>query len=1465
MKQYINYESILGFNESIAGVTTDYKNSNWVNVKFSPDDSVFTNINIFTNRGDYIGSDDSPAYKLDVSSGEILYDLKPTFEKFSISNGSYKLGFSTFNFIAACTILETSPDQTEFKLNKLSAKLILPNANYSLRFAGYIYRINNIKSDDLYTYIKTETNVIYNGEPAYIVQDYTSEIFETVNIFNPMAISPSRKIKGPKFDIDADSTDTEMSVFKCWTDLLATDQTTSQNIIDLMFNSDNSVTLNIDWTNFQNYIFYSKAESRLNIFYEKIKLIETFNAKIDEINSIAGSADTVTQYKDSIKKIIINFDAFERYLYFQTDEKIFTHDIIGPVKPWPKQLIGNATTLLSSTHATTISWFNNLITLAHEYDRQNTRSLWYSIPEHVLMDDGNSQYILFIEMIGQHFDNIWLYTNALTEIHNKDEHPDRGPAKELLTSIAESFGWKLANNRNLTDLWLYKLGVDSNGNELGVDNMLTHESQSQQVWRRIINNLPYLLKTKGTYRSISALMSIYGIPSTLISTKEYGGTEFNDTPIHIEDRYHYKLYMGMDMDRKLDFTYSRGQELIESSCKTIISNTDFTNGLLGWDISLIGWDFPELIDAESGNAQNIPVGTKILILNSSETNVSTKLTGLQIGKRYEVTFNSYSPSNAILNVEINQENTVVDVSSTPNVYNISFIATTETGILEFISVDPNIWIWGISTSQISYPQRFVDTIEFRFQHNMPEEGDLCVFTSTDPGNIDFFNEININFAYVDDKHRLLRFTINNWVTGETIHESDLIPYSTDEFYTFRIYKDLSDQQLFRYNLAMAGDSLFGDIKHEVQGEFRNNELLNNAYEHVLMVKFNGWFQGYKDYFDTYSYKTFCEHVLNPGSYSTDDFNGPYNTLNSYYPFGLDLQKFTHVDTHTSSQPNRNYFETTGLTLSGFSSVDQNLNYDNDVETYYIDSPMIGGYNIYSKKIRISDNLVDGAVLSDQHLPLTNTFTNSDTNRLAIVFSLADQINRDVFNHINGQDLNNSIGNPMDEFNDSYSDLDRLRHLYFKKYQTRNDINAFIRLLSAYDYTFFDQIKQLVPGSANLIAGILIEPHVLEKNKSKILNRLEITVNNIDLDYNLRSKNPESDESHLDADIINITDLEIAASALYTTITHATEINITASELQTLLKLNYEILSTLYESLKPAPIKINIGGIGGLETMIDKPRIDCRYKKKIKHYTDENRVEYSVYRYFDDINEIEVGPGAEYVITNSETSLMEINNVDKRPFKTYINVVDSILNPTAFTYIETDVKFYGIALPTGRYICRFYIEWLNGTNTIPGNAVALVEFNGNEVSGSGGFGLRLNNPGPNRIVAPYYLELTTLSDDILDISLILRINDGITTDSVFRIYGFDIFDYKTLYQREMLILNNMLNYKKQFDTLEQTSYQHDEYAVTNNIRFIGTKISSPGWNIPSDDTLDKGPVVEYFDVDPTYLTVSQENQSNIKIN
>ena len=59
--------------------------------------------------------------------------------------------------------------------------------------------------------------------------------------------------------------------------------------------------------------------------------------------------------------------------------------------------------------------------------------------------------------------------------------------------------------------------------------------------------------------------------------------------------------------------------------------------------------------------------------------------------------------------------------------------------------------------------------------------------------------------------------------------------------------------------------------------------------------------------------------------------------------------------------------------------------------------------------------------------------------------------------------------------------------YWKKYQNRNDFEAYFRALQIYDFTLFKYIKRLLPQRVDAITGLVVEPNVLERSKF-VLNK-----------------------------------------------------------------------------------------------------------------------------------------------------------------------------------------------------------------------------------------------------------------------------------------------------------------------------------------------------------------------------------------
>jgi hypothetical protein len=163
------------------------------------------------------------------------------------------------------------------------------------------------------------------------------------------------------------------------------------------------------------------------------------------------------------------------------------------------------------------------------YDTENLNKLSNLLPEYIKEDPENQVYLDFTDMVAQHFDNIWIYINSITDTFDRREKLTEGISKDLLRSVAKSLGWNLNDGKDLVPLTKFALGKEVTGSAYSDYSTVSERDLSREIWSRIINNMPFFLKNKGTIRALKGLINIYGIPSTILRVKEYGGPDVPDS------------------------------------------------------------------------------------------------------------------------------------------------------------------------------------------------------------------------------------------------------------------------------------------------------------------------------------------------------------------------------------------------------------------------------------------------------------------------------------------------------------------------------------------------------------------------------------------------------------------------------------------------------------------------------------------------------------------------------------------------------------------------------------------------------------------------------------------------------------------------------------------------------------------------------------------------------------------------
>jgi hypothetical protein len=526
-------------------------NYNYLNYKLPPSTSLTPAVADFPNtRGNIqttdVGIDSTLAPQtsslfpaIEIDPVKDLQDLGYTSGEFSVRYNFFQNKIS--NFINEALFVKTiSQDRTEIAL----ASTTLTNEQIE---SGSLALINKINDTNYYVdYLLNfgdntqyvAVNVALNKDPGgyqvlfklyqplplsvqekqtlWIVEEQVNPYVFDINLDTLIIPPPPPQLRGPNFNITIENQGTVATSYGSYNNLinnLKTLQNSSYNQIQNLLVSQ-SIDINVDYTNFDNFVFFGSAEQRVKNFYTKAKEIEEYNNFITTytpfVATTASLQTTINQYSSSITNIIRQFDGYETYLYYESSSYA-----------WPKSNLNKPFVLLSTGSATVISWYNALTGSAKTYDLENYDNLEYAVPAFI-KDDGNNQpFLLFLNMVGQYFDNIWIYIKAVTDVNLANNNLEVGISKDLVYQQLKSLGVKLYNSQAGDSVAGYLIGANTGSsifdNNFTITgsylNNIPRADLVAELYKRIYHNLPLLLKTKGTVAGLDYLMTTFGVPN----------------------------------------------------------------------------------------------------------------------------------------------------------------------------------------------------------------------------------------------------------------------------------------------------------------------------------------------------------------------------------------------------------------------------------------------------------------------------------------------------------------------------------------------------------------------------------------------------------------------------------------------------------------------------------------------------------------------------------------------------------------------------------------------------------------------------------------------------------------------------------------------------------------------------------------------------------------------------------------
>ena len=575
--------------------------------EYSTSDETLLAINeldtVFSGSTDYIEayvydenqnqiSSQVPFTNYKVTEGDVVLTPSNDLERLGFDIGSY---FITYNFYRprlASTlntqyyISEISSDRTEIRLDSTQIDNVLLVSS-SLEFIAYrdtaeyfVDFLLNFGNNQLIIANNIELDLNDESNPTILVKlyeplpntfDLKSQCSVVEQISTPQSYNVNfpqleftpddfTYISGPNYSLNIKGQSGTPGMDFSYNTLVASNLTSSFNQINNLLNR-KEIDINVNYEEYSDFTYFSSAFTRLQNFYYKVGLIQSSSLQLGRITSATtGSiiySSSQAALSQTIQDTIKNFDGYEYFLYFNS----------GSNSSYPKSNTEPPFILFPTGSTEVLNWlgstdindvyYGGQTLLASNYDENNQNSLYYAIPEYLRSDIQNAKYELFVDMVGQHYDNLWMYTKNITTKFDADNRLDYGISKDMVADAIRDFGVKLySNNFNTNDLYTTFLGLTPSGSSFpfpymtgsigGVVNtpsgyeyvdstisasndIVPLDDVNKRLYKRIYHNIPYLLKTKGTVAGLRALITSYGIPDTILRINEFGGKDRNNS------------------------------------------------------------------------------------------------------------------------------------------------------------------------------------------------------------------------------------------------------------------------------------------------------------------------------------------------------------------------------------------------------------------------------------------------------------------------------------------------------------------------------------------------------------------------------------------------------------------------------------------------------------------------------------------------------------------------------------------------------------------------------------------------------------------------------------------------------------------------------------------------------------------------------------------------------------------------
>ena len=718
------------------------------------------------------------------------------------------------------------------------------------------------------------------------------------------------------------------------------------------------------------------------------------------------------------------------------------------------------------------TYYNNLITTGSEYDVANPNMITKLVPPHYL-DVGNvfenfssnlsnigetfnniktierrkaetnlsvQNVLKFLFTWSKYFDELKLFIDSFSLL-NAVSYEDKNTVPDvLLQKTAKKLGVSLPFLFEASSLEQFLDGFDiSNNPEKAIQSL---NSIQNKVWRRILSDVPFIKKKRGTLESVKAIFRHAGIePDNLFNVREYGGSK--------EKLLEDSVVLRKDVLRMIDMSGSFGHknESVGAQGKSNTAPYIMSNFLSSSRVE-VGTPHPR-----GSFVNKTPVNPHGISNNKSD--------GLLTSGSFTYQANYFVSTNTSEDLSLARLHVTGTSSTSVSEGCVLNLTTDNTGSKLILSVND-------SPSLNKTTELILTGINIK---------------DSDLWTVSFGRKCSEVLGTILTGSIFLRASQYN--AGDLIQShvtSAYFPESADSVFS----------NITGYNTS-------GSFIMIGSQSFENTSLfLNSSNNDRKQTYFSGKVSDINFWSYAVSEDEFKSFSKNPNSVGTK------NPLTNYNYNKIKTGSFERLRNQTSNKQSTTGSSNLGsiklfdltkndLHLNGYNFA---ANTDLTFNHYVIYEELSPDFDLNTAKRKVRIRSLQNSNLLDNHKyaqigPINEVSPNEeivDDTRFSIDMSVAKGINQNILTIFSDYSaFDNALGKPNLQFSSIYPDLRALRNVYFENLLSDIDLNRYRELFKWLDVTFTDIVYQNLPKHTNFLGiNLVYESHVLERHKLSYL-------------------------------------------------------------------------------------------------------------------------------------------------------------------------------------------------------------------------------------------------------------------------------------------------------------------------------------------------------------------------------------------